>query len=474
MKLTRSHLVAGALLIATAAAAAVARSSLQSMPPASNGGTFVATRGQPIKFSGTLDRKAVLLGGDGQARIELVMAADDVAGSDAIRQPTDLVIVLDRSGSMHGEKIHHARAAIHELLRQLSPDDRFALVTYADWASITIPLAPGEGSAAASWAAAIDGIQPNGSTNMSGGLDVAFELIGRSRTTGRVPHLILISDGLANAGDASRDGLMRRAQQAAQGEHMLSTIGVGADFNEYLMTALADAGTGNYYYVRNPHGLSDVFARELDAARTTVASGLTVRIEPAAGVRVVDAAGYPLATEGGATVFRPGSLFTGQERRVWVTLSVPSDRVGEHELGRFELSYTDAVDRRSTLRFENTPSIACVEDKEQFYSDVDVGAWSRSVVVDTYNKMKEEVAREVKAGRRDAALQKIDEFRNETSTLNDRLRSAPVARQLGATDELEADVRSAFEGEDQGHRQNELSKAASADAVGARRAGSTK
>ena len=67
---------------------------------------------------------------------------------------------------------------------------------------------------------------------------------------------------------------------------MLTTVGVGADFNEYLMTALADAGTGNYYYLKAGDDLASVFAREFDAARATVASGLAVRIEPADGVRV--------------------------------------------------------------------------------------------------------------------------------------------------------------------------------------------
>src|SRR6476661_8401077 len=104
---------------------------------------------------------------------------------------------------------------------------------------------------------------------------------------------------------------------------MLSAIGVGADFNEQLMTALADAGTGNYYYVQNAHDLGSIFAREFDAARTTVATGLAVRIDPADGVQVLDAAGYPLEHDGGSVVIRPGSLFAGQERRIWVTVAMP-------------------------------------------------------------------------------------------------------------------------------------------------------
>jgi Ca-activated chloride channel family protein len=288
-----------------------------------------------------------------------------------------------------------------------------------------------------------------------------------------VPHAILISDGLANQGDPSPEGLTRRARRAAQGEYTLSAVGVGADFNEYLMTALADAGTGNYYYVQQAENLAEVFARELDAARTTVASALAVEIEPGPGVRVVDAAGYPLEQTGKAAVFRPGTLFAGQERRVWVTLAVPSQEVGDYDLGRFSLSYGEASARR-TLDFSETPRVACVRGEEQFYSGVDVGAWTRSVVVDAYNKMQAEVAREVKAGRRDEALQKLREFKDEASAMNARLRSAPVAQQIDRTAELEAQVSAAFEGDRQAERQNELSKSASAGAIDARRAGSKK
>ena len=137
---------------------------------------------------------------------------------------------------------------------------------------------------------------------MSGGLDLGLDA-GRARRAapGARRASILISDGLANQGDAiARGPRCARAARAARGEYVLSTVGVGADFNEYLMTALADAGTGNYYYLADAATTSaSVFAREFDAARTTVAVGARGRRSSRrAGVRVVDAAGYPLEPTG--------------------------------------------------------------------------------------------------------------------------------------------------------------------------------
>ena len=471
METKRTHLIlAGTLMVATAVAGAVARGTSGAPPPAANAkATFAAPAHGPVTFSGTLDRTAVLRGRDGLARIELTLGGAPDPNAPEVRRPTDLAIILDRSGSMSGEKLEQARAAVRELVAQLDDRDRFTLVTYSDDAQIAIPLS--SAAARSDWEGTIAGITPMGGTNMASGLDLALYSIERSRAEGRVPHAILISDGLANQGDATQEGLSRRAQRAARGEFMLSTVGVGSDFNEYLMTALADAGTGNYYYLREATGLAEVFAREFDAARTTVARGLAVEIEPGDGIRVVDAAGYPLETVGKTVVFRPGSLFAGQQRRIWVTLAVPQQTLGDYDLGTFALTYGEGS-HRARLAFAERPRVACVAGEDEFYSAIDPEAWTRSVVVEGYSKMQEEVAREVKAGRRDEALKRVQRFRDETSEMNARMASPPVEAQLRSVDKLEADVAGAFSGANQAAKQNELSKSSSLGAVDARRAGS--
>jgi len=463
-------LTVGALAVATALAGTVVRGKASVPAPGSGARTFSASPARPVSFAGTLDRTAVLVGGPATVRMELVIGAEGEAASTAARVPTDLVVILDRSGSMGGDKIENARRAIHELISRLGPEDRFALVTYSNTASLAISPAPADDSARAAWLETVAAILPDGGTNMSSGLDLGLDTIDRMRASGRVPRAILISDGLANQGDATPEGLLRRAGRAVRGEYMLTTVGVGADFNEYLMSALADAGTGNYYYVRVGDDLGTVFAREFDGAKATVASGVEVQIEPGDGVVVLDAAGYPLERTSGAVVFRPGSLAVGQQRRIWVTLSVPNQAPGDHSLGRFALSYSRGSER-STLALEDTPRVASVAREDDFYAKVDAGTWTRSVVVDGYNKMQAEVAREVKAGRRDAALEKVRQFRAENAPLNDRLQSADVQKKLDSLGQLESDVAAVFRGENQAARQNELSKAQSAAALDERRAG---
>jgi Ca-activated chloride channel family protein len=461
-------LALGALVLGTALMGAVVRVR-GSTPAAASRASFVAPGGGPVSFSGTLDRTAVLRGGDGLVRMELVIGGE--ARPDDARVPTDLVVVLDRSGSMAGEKIANATAAVRALIAELAPADRFALVTYSTGAALAVPLGPADERARTGWLGSVAGVTADGNTNMSSGLELALDVVERGRLPGRVPRVILISDGLANQGDASPEGLARRARRAAEGEYMLSTIGVGADFNEYLMRALADAGTGNYYYLASASGLEDVFAREFGGARATVASGLAVDIAPAAGVRVVDAGGYPLETSGQAVTFRPGALFAGQTRHVWVTFAVPSATLGRRDLGRFTLAYAEGAERR-TLGFEEEPVVECVGDPDVFYGAIDREGWTRSILFDAYNQAKEKAARAVKAGRRDEARQALDAFRKEAEGLNARVQSAPVRENLRALGYVEGSVDAAFEGADQAGKQNELSKSMSAEALDARRAGS--
>lgn len=468
-------LVVGALGVLTVAGHLLTRGS-DALPaavvsdPTTSATTLFTGSGSRVSFRGQLDRAAVLAGGDGRVKMELVLAGADKPGA-AVRTATDLVIVLDRSGSMGGAKIEYARSAIGELIAQLGPQDRLALVAYSSDAELAIPLSFATAEAKGSWRSLIRDLYPGGGTNMSRGLDLALEIVGQVRGTGPATRVMLISDGLANEGDSSTEGLTGRAARAARAEVVLSAVGVGADFNEFLMSSIADAGTGNYYFLQDTRELAEVFSREFVATRQTVASALEVSIEPAAGVRVVDAAGYPLERRGPETVFRPGSLFAGQERRIWVTLEVDEPRPGRRPLGRFRAAYAGADGRRAVV-LEPEPFVTAVDHRDRFLAAVDKDAWARSVVEEDYGRLRQEVAGYVREGRREAALREIAAYRIANHAMNEAIRSDEVEANLRDVAELEAAVEDAFAGADQMRKQNVLSKQEQAAGWDARRAGS--
>jgi Ca-activated chloride channel family protein len=282
---TRNRIFVAALLLALTLAGAVAARKIAQPDGNPGAGTLttmpgVIPTGQvgPVSFGGRLDRSSVMQGGDGIARLELLIRGDRPDVATALHASTDLIVVLDRSGSMRGAPIVHALASVRELVSQLAPGDRFSLVTYASGAAQVIPLAHATDDARRVWRATLAGIRVGGGTNMASGIDMALHTVDGLSRNGRVPRVVLLSDGHANEGDSSFQGLVARARRAAIGEYVFSTVGVGEGFDENLMTALADAGTGNFYYVQRSEELGEVFAAEFASARETVATALEVQI----------------------------------------------------------------------------------------------------------------------------------------------------------------------------------------------------
>jgi Ca-activated chloride channel family protein len=352
----------------------------------------------------------VLRGGDGLVRVELRLSGQG-SGERALNTlPTDVVVILDRSGSMDGEPIRFAKAAVRELYSQLRPQDRFALVGYASDAALELPLAPAGPELRSRVENAIETLIASGGTHMSAGIDLAHEVVSASRTPGRAQRVILLSDGHANQGDFSYEGLRARAARAVSGEYVLSAVGVGHDFDETLMSAVADAGTGNFYYLPDVRELAGIFAGEFASARETVARGLRVELTPGPGIEVVDASGYPLEREGARVAFRPGDLFAGQERQVWLTLRAPTDRERALDLGDLGVRWDEADGARHELPPVALPELACVAGEDAYYASFDDELYSAGARREGFGLLKERVAKSMREGRQADAVAELDAF----------------------------------------------------------------
>jgi Mg-chelatase subunit ChlD len=419
-----------------------------------------------------LDRKNLLRGGDGLVRVELQLKGAALAGP-ATRQPTDFIVVLDHSGSMADyDKIVHAREAVAGLIDRLEDDDRFGLVIYDDRYEIPIPLAPATPESRRRWKSIVAGVGPVGGTAMSLGLDAGLGVLAERRR-GAAARMLLISDGLANQGDTSREGLLGRAAKGADLAAPLTAIGVGNDFDENLMGALADSGGGNFYFLRDAVALAQVFEGELGATRETVAELVEVEVALPAGVELVDAAGYPVEKDRHVYRFRPGSVFAGQERRIWLTLKVGGDVLGTCDLGKVVLGY-QLRGAKHQLKPLPTPDVERVADEASYLAGIDRERWGRSVVDEEYGQLRQKVAEHVKAGRRDEAKSEIAAYASKNAALNDKLQNEEVRQNLAETKELEATVDDAFVGADQKLKQNSLSKSNQSAGWDSRRAGAKK
>ncbi|MEQ1857033.1 MAG: VIT domain-containing protein, partial [Longimicrobiales bacterium] len=148
------------------------------------------------------------------------------------REPRDVTVVVDVSGSMSGEKIEQARQALHQLLGSLAPEDRFRLVAFsnavraqsADWS-------PARGAALDRARAWVDGLVADGGTNIAGALEEAFRL---ESARGRLPVVLFMTDGLPSVGEESPERLADMAERRA-GRARVFAFGVGHDVNTHLL-----------------------------------------------------------------------------------------------------------------------------------------------------------------------------------------------------------------------------------------------
>ncbi|MGD1968811.1 MAG: VWA domain-containing protein [Desulfobacterales bacterium] len=384
----------------------------------------------PVSLGGQLVQNKVLQGSSGHVNLSLTLAATDVFDSDtAVQHNVDMVIVLDRSGSMKGRKITDARQAVSGLLSTLTAKDRLALVTYADGVQQISNLKPVSVAHQQQLARRIAGITAGGGTNLGAGLQTGIDVLLSSEEIGNARKLVLISDGLANKGitDAAQLGAM--AGIAVEKEFAVSTVGVGNDFNEQLMTTIADRGAGNYYYLENPMAFSEVFQKEFLYAQTTVASNVSIWFPLHNGLSLIDAAGYPIIRQNDFAVFYPGNLRSGQTRKLFLTVQVPTHNKARFEIGHIKARYRFNGQSLETVLAESF-KLACVENKKEVQASIDKSSWAEKVIQEDYNRLKQEVAADVKAGKKQTALKRIQRYYQEQESINATVGSAEVRQNL--------------------------------------------
>ena len=295
------------------------------------------------RAGGALSAGKILRGGGGQTFAAFDLAIDPVATGE--RQPLNLALVIDRSGSMRDEgKLDSAKQAALALIARLGERDRIALIQYDDLAQVVVPSVKADAEGKAELTRAVGAMQPGGSTNLHGGMTLARDEVQRTIAAGQVSRVILLSDGLANAGESNPAVITEAARMAADRGVRITSVGVGLDYNEDLMEAIAESGRGNYYYVRDATGLDQVLGGELSSAQATVATQVELHLRPAcAGVEIGEVFGYQARREAGGVVVPLADLFGGDSRRMIVALRVPDRAAGRQGAVHAELRYRDVA-----------------------------------------------------------------------------------------------------------------------------------
>jgi Ca-activated chloride channel family protein len=231
-------------------------------------------------------------------------AADSAASNGHRRAPVDVAFVLDRSGSMAGDKLALVKEAVSVAVGQLREEDNTALVIYDHEVETLQHLDAATPRVKTALRLALHGVDSRGSTNLSGGwLTGCDELSkGMSQASGRGPvrirRALLLTDGLANVGISDAGELTKHAHELRRRGIATTTLGVGFDFDEDLLASMAEAGGGNFQFVGKSDELRGFFERELGELLTVVAAGLSLSLSLPAGGRARLVNAFPAERHG--------------------------------------------------------------------------------------------------------------------------------------------------------------------------------
>ena len=198
---------------------------------------------------------------------------------DPIERPSaNVTFVIDTSGSMDiRERLGLVQSSLALLVKNLRPDDTIAIVTYGSDASSLLPPTP-----VAEWPTiieAIDGLAPEGSTNMEAGLLLGYEQAHQSFDPDAINVVVLASDGVANQGVTDPEVLTQQITQAGEDGIHLVTVGYGmGNYNDHLMEQLADQGDGFYSYVDDYAEAERLFVDELTPTLAVVAEQAKIQV----------------------------------------------------------------------------------------------------------------------------------------------------------------------------------------------------
>lgn len=280
----------------------------------------------------------VVVGADGSTYVGIWVQAPQMPVARA-RAPMAVSLVIDTSGSMAGDKIENARMAASSLLETLSDGDVVSLYAFSDG---VVELAPPTVLSAASRGLMMQRVRAlaaMGGTNMWDGMQIAVRRMSEAPPSHPLRRVFLISDGRANVGPSDPASLGALAARATEWGTQVTAIGVGTDYDQTTLTAMAVQSAGRLYHLGQPYEMASILQNELQLLSRSVALNAYLEVEPAPGVLILEGLTMGTTLDHGRLRMPLGAVFAGQQREVLLRARVDTARLGSRPLATARLVY---------------------------------------------------------------------------------------------------------------------------------------
>ena len=323
------------------------------------------------------------------------------------RVPINLAIVIDKSGSMSGQRIEKAREAAILAVNMLNENDTLSIVAYDSEARVIVPATKVDNRLRII-GLINENIYAEGGTALFAGLSKGIKQVENQLTKDKVNRIILLSDGQANIGPSSVDELSQLAIIAAKKNIAITTLGIGSDYNELLMSSIASYSDGNHVFVNNSADLENVFVHEFTDLMSAIAQDVVITIQLKNGVKPVRLLGRDGVIKGNEITVKMSQLFSNQEKYVLLEVIPDKGKVGQEKtLAQVDLKYDNLLENTTENETQEV-RISYTKDKKM----VD-DAIHHDVVVETELQkvaLENEKALELyNQGKRDEAQQLLRE-----------------------------------------------------------------
>ncbi|AKE60876.1 vWA domain-containing protein [Citrobacter farmeri] len=339
------------------------------------------------------------------------------------RSPINLALVIDRSGSMGGDRIEQATEAAVMAVNTLSAQDTLSVVIYDDVVDVIVPAAK-VGNKAKLISHIRERLTARGGTALFAGVSRGIKETSKYLDKAHVNRIILLSDGQANVGPSSTSELAELGKIAARKGIAITTMGIGEGYNEDLMAAIAQYSDGNHVFVQNTDALEKAFAHEFGDVMSVVAQDVVVQINVADNVKPLRLLGREGEIRDNTVTVKLNQLYANQEKYVMLeVLPAKGSAAQSKPLAEVNVSYNNLATGQKE-RWDDKMAVSYTASA----SDVQK-AQVEDVVVDS--------AIQKSAIQNEQALQLMDEgkmdeakaiLRENSSTLSALPLSAPAAR----------------------------------------------
>ncbi|KAI0145422.1 U-box domain-containing protein [Xylariaceae sp. FL1272] len=254
--------------------------------------------------------------------------------------PCDIVLVLDVSGSMSldapapvydasgaATKEHYGlsvldlvKHAAHTIVATLNEGDRLGIIAFSNDAKVVQTLTPMGNLQKKQTTVEINELAPQNMTNLWAGIQAGLRLFEAERDTGRVPSLLVLTDGMPNYMNPAQ-GYVPKLQPQGPLPAQIHTFGFGYEIQSGLLKSIAEAGSGNYSFIPDSGMIATVFVHAVAHLQTTYATKCTLEISAPAGVQMklpggsIDQDGLKGSSK---LTIRLGNLQYGQSRDIYL------------------------------------------------------------------------------------------------------------------------------------------------------------